>query len=319
MEKRNLKPYVGIILVVLYFIDVFFIGTVLGAKFGLLGTFIQELLMLLMAVGVVFLFRGDLKRVFPIHKPTANGVFGTLILWLGTFLATMLITMIMAYFFPKQVLGVSQGLGDSFVSISFLFSFLVVSITPAICEEAAFRGALLSCFRGFRSKWTVIILVSVIFGAFHGSIWRFVPTFLLGIGMGYLMLETENILYSMLFHMVNNAVPVIMLFVMNKVYDVMGMSDALDTQMAQVTQLPLSSVASYIMYGGAAPILIYIGNYLIHRGQPGYDRGVFPREKRNLMIGLVATAIGCMFLGMLLFAVSIVVDAGLYEQISQMI
>ena len=87
---------------------------------------------------------------------------------------------------------------------------LVVAVTPAICEEIAFRGALLTCFRGKRSKWTGIIIVGLFFGACHGSVWRMVPTAILGLVMGYVLFETENIFYCMLIHFTNNAFSVIL-------------------------------------------------------------------------------------------------------------
>ena len=37
------------------------------------------------------------------------------------------------------------------------------------------------------------------------------PTAILGVALGYLLVETDNLFYSMLFHFVNNAVPVLLL------------------------------------------------------------------------------------------------------------
>lgn len=314
MTKRQLKPYVGILLILIYAIDIFVFSSILGRKFGMWGTFLHELILLAMAVGTILLFKADVRAVFPLHKPRASKVFGTLVFWMGSFWGAMLLTMMAAYFFPNQVMGISQGLGNSIDSISFWASILIVSVTPAICEEAAFRGALYSSFKGIKGKWPAIILVAVIFGAFHGSIWRFIPTAILGLAMGYLLAETGNMFYNMLFHFVNNAVPIILLFLMNKILSspVMGdeMSQAADAY--QITRLPLASVAIYFFYGGAAPFLVYIGNYLIHKGEPGYDRGIFPREKRNILIGLIVTSFLFMAVGVFLIIASVYFDRDLY-------
>lgn len=319
MEKRKLKPYIGILLVVIYAIDIFGFSTFLAEKFGMWGTFIHELILLVMAVGTVLLLRADVKEVFPLHKPKASRVFGTLIFWMGSFWGAMLLTMMVAYFFPKQVLGVGQGLGSSMTSLSFWASLLIVSVTPAICEEMAFRGALYSCFKGWKGKWLPIILVSVIFGAFHGSIWRFIPTAILGLAMGYLLAETGNMFYNMLFHLVNNAVPIILLFLLNTILNTLGTggmaSGAAST--LELTRLPISSVAVYFFYGGAAPFLLYIGNYLIHKGQPGYDRGLFTRSDRNVMIGLIVVSFIFMMIGICLIFASMYLDRDLLYDLSR--
>lgn len=56
------------------------------------------------------------------------------------------------------------------------------------------------------------MLTGCIFGAFHGSIWRFLPTAILGMAMAYLLTETGNMVYNMLFHAVNNLLPLVLLF-----------------------------------------------------------------------------------------------------------
>ena len=298
MNRKKLTPYgIAVLLVVLYAIDIFWLSDFLGAWMGLLGTVVSEALLVVIAVGVFLIFRGRLRSIFPFKKPEAVKIAGTVVLWIGAYWGALLITMVIAYFFPQEVMGAGQGIQDVMVSAPVLLSLLVISLTPAICEEMAFRGALLSCFRSMKNRWAAIIIVSVIFGAFHGSIWRMVPTMLLGIAMGYL------------FHLINNAFPILLLAVLNALLKMTGtdLIQAAGTS-AQMTELPLGSVALYVMYGGAAPLLIYLGNYLLHKGQPGYENGVFPREKKQTLILLIAVGIGMMVLGIFLLMFSVLVE-----------
>ncbi len=46
--------------------------------------------------------------------------------------------------------------------------------------------------------------------AFHANPLRFLPTAILGAAMSYIMLETENMVYSSAFHMVNNLLPMLL-------------------------------------------------------------------------------------------------------------
>ena len=87
-------------------------------------------------------------------------------------------------FFPDQMLNASNGVDELMSATPMWIDLLVVAVTPAICEEIAFRGALLTCFRGTRSKWTGIIIVGLFFGACHGSVWRMVPTAILDLLWG---------------------------------------------------------------------------------------------------------------------------------------
>ena len=74
--------------------------------------------MLGIAVGCTVLFRGNLNYVFPVHKPTFPGLFGTFLFWMGTMGIAMILTMVMTYFFPQQVLGTSEGLSYAFFQCS---------------------------------------------------------------------------------------------------------------------------------------------------------------------------------------------------------
>lgn len=296
-EKRPLKLYHGILLIVLAAADIFVLSGFLTLWFGLYGTAVSELILLLLAVGTVAVFRGDFRVVFPFRKPKLMETIGTLLLWFGTYLVTMMLTMIITYFFPEEVMGVSIGLSQAFRSVVFAASFLIVSILPAICEEAVFRGVFFnSLWNKIQKKWAVILIVSAVFAAFHGSVWRFVPTFILGIAMGYLVFETNNMFYNMLFHAVNNAVPVILLYVTQMLSDIVGMGDIFE-QAAQMESIPLASIGIYMIYGCVGVFIIYVGKYLLHVGRPGYDHGMFPREKRRELYILIVICAALAVLG----------------------
>lgn len=303
MEKRQLKPWMAVIFVLAYAVDIFILGGIFAQWFGVWGTVCHEVVLVLLAVGFAVAFRADLREVFPFQKPKLSTTLGTIILWIGSYLGIMMITMFITYFFPKEVMEAGQGVQQILVGLPALASLLLVSLTPAICEEVAFRGAFLGCFRGGKHKWVGIIIVAVVFGMFHGSIWRMIPTMLLGIMMGYLLVETGNMFYNMLFHLINNAFPILLLALMQLILPATQMNAALDT--AAVETLPLASVGAYLLYGAAAPILIYIGNHLIHRGQPGFDRGIFPREKRTQQIVLIVVSLLMAGAGMLVMIASV--------------
>jgi sodium transport system permease protein len=83
--------------------------------------------------------------------------------------------------------------------------FLVLALLPALCEEAAFRGFILTgLLRGFR-PWTAILLSAFLFSLYQMNVFQFVPHFLLGIVLGMLAARTGSVLPAMVFHLVYNS------------------------------------------------------------------------------------------------------------------
>ena len=305
-NRKTLKVYHGIIMLILSAVCVFFVSPILGANLGLYGTLLNEILLLMLAVALTAAVRGDFKQVFPIHKPKLSAVFGTILLWIGSFLAIMIITMIIAYFFPEEVIGVSQGLGMEFASLTFIISFVIVSISPAICEEAVFRGVVMHSFDNGKNKWIAIVVTGLIFGAFHGNIWRFVPTALLGIMLGYIVYETDNIIYGALFHAINNAMPLLSIFVMKSMYS----NEMFQSQMSTMTDngIPLISIGMYVMYGAAIPLLLTIGNYLIHKGTKQAKNSLFAKEERMKLVVLLLISVAFLVVGFFIIIFSLLFD-----------
>lgn len=305
-NRKTLKVYHGIIMLILSAVCVFFVSPILGANLGLYGTLLNEILLLVLAVALTAVVRGDFKQVFPIHKPKLSAVFGTILLWIGSFLAIMIITMIIAYFFPEEVIGVSQGLGMEFASLTFIISFVIVSISPAICEEAVFRGVVMHSFDNGKNKWISIVVTGLIFGAFHGNIWRFVPTALLGIMLGYIVYETDNMIYGALFHAINNAMPLLSIFVMKSMYS----NEMFQSQMSTMTDsgIPLISIGMYVMYGAAIPLLLTIGNYLIHKGTKQAKNSLFAKEERMKLVVLLLISVAFLVVGFFIIIFSLLFD-----------
>jgi membrane protease YdiL (CAAX protease family) len=89
--------------------------------------------------------------------------------------------------------------------LDWVWLLAVTAISPAVCEEALFRGFLFSSLRQRVPAWALIALTAVGFGFFHLSIYRMLGTTLLGALMGWLVYKGGSIFPSMLFHALNNA------------------------------------------------------------------------------------------------------------------
>jgi sodium transport system permease protein len=82
---------------------------------------------------------------------------------------------------------------------------LVVAALPAICEELAFRGFILSGLRHMGHKWTAIIISSVFFGAAHAIFQQSLIACLMGMVIGFIAIQTGSLLPGVLFHVIHNS------------------------------------------------------------------------------------------------------------------
>ncbi len=86
---------------------------------------------------------------------------------------------------------------------------LLLAVLPAICEEFAFRGFILSGFRHLGHKWRAILYTAVLFGITHTILQQQLIAAMVGIVIGYLAVQTGSIFPCMLFHMTHNALGLI--------------------------------------------------------------------------------------------------------------
>ncbi|HEX5104197.1 MAG TPA: ABC transporter permease subunit/CPBP intramembrane protease, partial [Pirellulaceae bacterium] len=87
---------------------------------------------------------------------------------------------------------------------------LVAALTPAICEELAFRGFILSGLRRMGHKWGAIAVTSLFFGLAHGILQQSLSAFFVGIVIGYIVVKTGSLWPGMLYHLVHNSLGVLL-------------------------------------------------------------------------------------------------------------
>jgi membrane protease YdiL (CAAX protease family) len=87
--------------------------------------------------------------------------------------------------------------------VKILISFISLAIVPALCEEFMFRGCILSNLLPY-GKTTAIIGSAVLFSMMHGNPAQFLYTFVGGIMLGYLYVESGSIWPSTFLHLFNN-------------------------------------------------------------------------------------------------------------------
>jgi sodium transport system permease protein len=152
--------------------------------------------------------RGSGRRftsVLRLRKPSLAAVAGAILIGAS---AWLVVGLLVQWVLPppkeveehiRRIIPSGEGKGG------FTFAILLVAFTPAICEEALFRGPIL---RGLRTRLSALgaaVATGLLFGLYHGDVWRFIPVAVLGFAFSTIALATDSIVPAMIAHFTNNA------------------------------------------------------------------------------------------------------------------
>ena len=87
--------------------------------------------------------------------------------------------------------------------VKILMAFISIAIVPALCEEFLFRGCILSNLLPY-GKTTAILASAVLFSMMHGNVAQFFYTFIAGLVLGAVYVETGSIWPCTFIHLFNN-------------------------------------------------------------------------------------------------------------------
>ena len=193
----------------------FWVGIRLQVSLGESGLLAAEWLLLLTPAVAFVVFGGfDPVRTLSLRRPTRTGVAGGMILIAGAMPLVWVLGWLQTFVLPvpwEMLEGLEQLVtADSAGRLAWLL--LLLAVTPALCEEAVFRGVLLGG-TGEAEPWRRVVLNGVVFGLFHLSfetVIRFLPTATLGMVIAWAVLRTGSIWVGVLMHFLNNGAIVVL-------------------------------------------------------------------------------------------------------------
>jgi membrane protease YdiL (CAAX protease family) len=94
---------------------------------------------------------------------------------------------------------------------AFLWSVLVLVLTPAFCEELFFRGYVQKSIELNLSPQKAVLFTGLVFALFHMEWFNIVPLTLLGWYIGYIYVKSDNLLVPVAAHGVNNLAALVFL------------------------------------------------------------------------------------------------------------
>lgn len=205
--KEGTVPGTGDLLlgVVVLFLLIMYLGTAVSLRSPFGGTVVNQLLILAVPLITVWYMKSDVKFLFSLRRPALKGILGGIVLYAGVFLLMLVVSAGLAQIFPESM----QNLETSFEDIlrqPFFLIVLVTAVMPAVGEELLFRGFLCGSLRHGHGAFWGILLSSLIFGAFHMSLVKLLPTAMLGACFAYIGYASGSIYVGMFLHFFNNLI-----------------------------------------------------------------------------------------------------------------
>lgn len=145
-----------------------------------------------------------------LHRPRAAQMLGALIAapalaWCVTHLWLPLQESLLPS--PKSVFDTIDM--SALENLSWPLMLFLMAITPGICEELLFRGAVLQALKRDLSTLKVVGYQALLFGLVHASVYRFGHTAILGGLLAFITLRTRSIWPAVLLHMSFNGTSLI--------------------------------------------------------------------------------------------------------------
>lgn len=188
-----------VVLVILFYLSLSLV------RYGMLVTLLvtEYGVLLAPAVGLAVARKFPLAQTFSLRRPRWRSLLGSVLIGLTASVAVAGLATRVAPPPEPMLRELQQWLQLGPKPAPLWELWLVVALTPALCEEAFFRGLMLSGLRRL-GPWAAIGISGLLFGLLHGSIYQLLPTFILGLLLGYAVWRSESIYCSVLIHALNN-------------------------------------------------------------------------------------------------------------------
>ncbi len=114
------------------------------------------------------------------------------------------------HLFPPVPAGAEELLkAMSSDAVPLWLTFATFAIAPAICEELAFRGFILSGLQRSRHKWLPIVISAILFGVIHMIPKQQFNASLLGLALGLLAVRSRSLIPCIIFHAIFNGTQIL--------------------------------------------------------------------------------------------------------------
>ncbi|MCB9856713.1 MAG: CPBP family intramembrane metalloprotease [Phycisphaerales bacterium] len=171
----------------------------------------QVLLFFGVVVFLAWYAKLNMRETFSLRLPSALHWVATLLIVAGIVPLSATIQQYLYATFPptSQMQQMMQAEAKLLSGIPLWAIVAFFAILPGVCEEFAFRGMLLTGLRDRIGTWRTVLVVGIVFGAFHIYVHKIPPIAIVGMLLAYVCIRTGSILPGILIHIANNGVGLI--------------------------------------------------------------------------------------------------------------
>lgn len=179
-----------------------------GPDLGLIEQvlFSQLVCILVPAALFTWLFARSRRETLQLRAPSGAGLLAALGLAVCLHPAATAASLLVKRLYPLRddVLEQLGGLQQQLADLPLGMLLLLFALLPAVCEELAFRGFILSGLRHLGNRRQAIVISAILFGVAHPIQQQSILACAAGLVLGFLAIHSGNIWTPMLFHVTHN-------------------------------------------------------------------------------------------------------------------
>ncbi len=187
----------------------FYVGNLLQSRSlipGLLVSLWVLLPALVAGTAVLAWNGGSVPELISLRRPPGRALLAAALIGAGLVVPMIEGLMkVQGQFLPSPE-GLFEPLTDPLEKLSLPALLFTLAVSPGVMEELAFRGVFFGLLRRCGSTRSAVVVSAAFFALIHLSIFRFAPTFLIGVLIAIVVLRSGSIFPAMLFHAVYNGV-----------------------------------------------------------------------------------------------------------------
>jgi membrane protease YdiL (CAAX protease family) len=150
-----------------------------------------------------------------------------------------------------------------------MVNLLMIGVLAAVGEELIFRGLLQRLLTSLlKNVHVAIFITAMLFSAFHFQFFSFLPRFILGIILGYLMYLGRSIWFPIIAHFVNNTMGVVYYY-----FNARGSADDMLEEIGTSTMMPMAALISLFLFAVFFIIWVYRISLRSNRSLPSGGTG----------------------------------------------
>ncbi|KFA89718.1 ABC transporter permease subunit/CPBP intramembrane protease [Archangium violaceum] len=185
-------------------------GVLLWKRLPLWGVLAVSQVGIFLAVAVLWVKRSgaDMREVFSLRLPTGRGALAVVLLVPGVLGLQGVLGRVLEAVSPpgtEEFARLMELLMKESARWPLALALAVVAVAPAVCEEAAFRGVMLSGLSRTGSRTVAVVGSALTFGLLHIHPVHVLIAAVVGLVLGYATLGTRSLLAGVVLHFVNNA------------------------------------------------------------------------------------------------------------------